>query len=48
MKARYSEHYKISDEELAWLSERVNVLRTLAEEVCEARFAELRAAATDG
>ena len=46
VKARYSEHYKISDEELAWLSERVNVLRTLAEEVCEARFAELRAAAS--
>lgn len=47
VKARYSEHYKISDEELAWLSERVAVLRNLTEEVCEARFAELRAAATD-
>ncbi|NBB65012.1 HEPN domain-containing protein [Pseudomonas sp. ODNR1LW] len=48
VKARYSEHYKISHEELAWLSERVNVLRTLTEEVCEKRFAELRAAAATG
>lgn len=49
VKARYSEHYKISDEELNWLSERVAVLRNLTEAVCEARFAEIRAAAaTDG
>lgn len=48
VKARYSEHYKISGEELNWLSERVDVLRKLTEGVCEARFAELRAAATDG
>lgn len=48
VKARYSEHYKISGEELTWLSERVAVLRKLTEEVCKARFAELRvAAATD-
>ncbi|VDC50557.1 HEPN domain-containing protein [Brevundimonas mediterranea] len=45
VKARYSEHYKISGEELNWLSERVDVLRKLTEEVCESRFVELRAAA---
>ena len=45
VKARYSEHYRITDEELVWLSERVNVLRALAEEVCKARLAQLRAAA---
>lgn len=32
--ARYSPHYAISDEELAWLGERVAMLRTLVEEVC--------------
>lgn len=38
--ARYSPHYKISDEELAWLVERVTILQTLVREVCEARLAE--------
>ena len=46
VKARYSEHYRISGDELAWLSERVNVLRVLAEEVCKARLAELLEAAS--
>ena len=45
VKARYSEHYKISGEELVWLSERVVVLRRLTEHVCQARLAELKAAA---
>ena len=45
MKARYSEHYKISAEELAWLSERVNLLRTLTGEICNTRLTELRASA---
>lgn len=36
--ARYSPHYKITDEELAWLIERVEVLQTLVREVCEARL----------
>jgi uncharacterized protein len=45
VKARYSEHYKITTEELAWLSVRVDVLRALTEDVCKARLAELRAAA---
>ncbi len=42
VKARYSEHYNISDEELAWLSERVEVLRGLAVAVCEERLRDLR------
>ncbi len=46
VKARYSEHYKITAEELAWLSQRIEVLRGLATETCAARIAELRAEAT--
>ena len=42
VKARYSKHYKISPEELAWLTERVEVLRTLATAVCEERLSQLR------
>lgn len=42
VKARYSEHYKISDEELTWLTERVEVLRTVTETVCSERIAQLR------
>jgi predicted nucleotidyltransferase/HEPN domain-containing protein len=42
VKARYSKHYKISDEELAWLTERVAVLRGLTKTVCEERLLTLR------
>nr|WP_314121580.1 nucleotidyltransferase and HEPN domain-containing protein [uncultured Brevundimonas sp.] len=42
VKARYSEHYKITAEELAWLTERVEVLRVLAVAVCEDRLRDLR------
>ncbi len=42
VKARYSEHYKISAEELAWLTERVDVLRGLAMTVCQERLGQLR------
>lgn len=42
VKARYSKHYKISNEELAWLTERVEVLRGLAKTVCEERLEVLR------
>ena len=45
LKARYSRHYRISDEELAWLGARVEVLRQLVRELCEARIAELVEAA---
>ena len=42
VKARYSEHYKISDEELTWLTERVQILRGLTIAVCEDRLRDLR------
>ena len=47
VKARYSEHYKISAEELAWLTERVEVLRGLTVTVCQERLGRLRGE-TDG
>jgi predicted nucleotidyltransferase/HEPN domain-containing protein len=45
VEARYSKHYKISAEELAWLSERVGVLADLVRRTCEDRLVALRAAA---
>lgn len=36
--ARYSPHYKISEKELAWLTERVAVLRQLVERACRERL----------
>lgn len=42
VKSRYSKHYKISDEELAYVTERVGILREIVVEACEARLAELR------
>lgn len=42
VKARYSKHYKISAEELAWLTQRLEVLRGLVTAVCEARLNALR------
>jgi len=36
--ARYSPHYVISDDELAWLGERVAILQTLVETVCRERL----------
>lgn len=47
VKARYSKHYKIAAEELAWLTERVEVLRRLAEAVCRERLEQLRLLAAD-
>lgn len=38
--ARYSPHYTISEEELAWIGERVVVLEELVRTVCERRLAE--------
>jgi predicted nucleotidyltransferase/HEPN domain-containing protein len=40
--ARYSPHYKITAEELAWLAERVTVLQELVKTVCEERLNILR------
>jgi len=42
VKARYSRHYRITDEELAFLTERIEVLRLVVREACEARIEELR------
>lgn len=42
MKARYSRHYRITDEELAFLTERIGLLRDVVREACEARIEELR------
>jgi predicted nucleotidyltransferase/HEPN domain-containing protein len=45
VKARYSRNYRISDEQLAWLSSRVELLQSLVRELCEARISELAEAA---
>lgn len=45
VKARYSRHYRISDEQLAWLSGRVDLLQRVVREVCEERIATLAEAA---
>lgn len=42
VEARYSAHYEITAEELAWLSARVSHLQQLVAEVCEDRLTELR------
>jgi predicted nucleotidyltransferase/HEPN domain-containing protein len=41
--ARYSPHYQISAEELAWLAERITLLQDLVRAVCEEHLAALRA-----
>lgn len=41
VEARYSPNYKISSEELAWLSERVALLQVLVQRACETQLAEL-------
>lgn len=41
VKARYSPHYRISEEELAWLGERVEALSAVVELVCSERIMEL-------
>ena len=44
-KARYSKHYKISEEELTWLGERVEELGRVVHQVCSDKIAELEEAA---
>lgn len=34
VEARYSEHYQVSEEELLWLAERVELLQTMTHELC--------------
>ncbi len=45
VKARYSKHYKITDEELAWLASQIEELGRLVHSVCTDRIAELEVAA---
>ena len=42
VKARYSRHYQITAEELDWIAGRVEILRALVQDICEARLSELR------
>lgn len=44
-KARYSKHYKISEEELTWLTGRVEELGRVVHQVCTDKIAELEKAA---
>ncbi len=39
VKARYSPHYKIDDDELDWLTERITELQSLTKIICEERLA---------
>ena len=41
VKARYSRHYRITDDELAWLGERVSALGQLVEVICSEHIAAL-------
>ena len=45
VKARYSRHYRITDDQLGWLAGRVELLQFIVRELCEARIAELAEAA---
>ena len=47
VKARYSKHYKITDEELAYLTQRIALLRDIVREACEERLVQLRRNASD-
>ena len=47
IKARYSKHYRISEEELSWLGQRVDQLAAIVETICSERIAELEATARE-
>jgi predicted nucleotidyltransferase/HEPN domain-containing protein len=42
VKARYSKHYRISNEELEWLATHIEALGQAVHELCQTRIAELR------
>lgn len=46
VKARYSEHYEISEEALLWLGERTAILRELIEMICKEHLERLQNATT--
>ena len=41
VKARYSKHYRISEEELSWLGEQVEELGRVVHAICSERIAAL-------
>ena len=45
VKARYSKHYRISEDELAWLGERVEALGRVVQVICEEHIAALERSA---
>src|SRR5690606_11378253 len=45
VKARYSKHYRITEDELAWLASRVEALGQLVETICSERIQELERSA---
>jgi hypothetical protein len=45
VKARYSKHYRISDEELAWLSACVEELGRVVQTICQGRIQMLERSA---
>src|SRR3546814_3875117 len=47
IKARYSKHFRISEEELTWLGDRVAALATTVEAICIERIAQLELTARD-
>jgi|TARA_R110001606_G_scaffold266885_1_gene415806 predicted nucleotidyltransferase/HEPN domain-containing protein len=44
VKARYSKHYRISEEELTWLGERTEELGSVVHQVCSERISKLESA----
>jgi predicted nucleotidyltransferase/HEPN domain-containing protein len=48
VKARYSEHYEISEEALLWLGERTAILHGLVETICKEHLEQLHLLATSG
>ena len=46
VKARYSKHFEITEEALAWLAERTVILHDLVEAICKEHLETLKAAAT--
>src|SRR3546814_105493 len=47
IKARYSKHYRISEDELSWLGARVSVLAELVGTICAERITQLEETARD-
>jgi len=45
VKARYSKHYRVTEEELTWLGERVEALGQAVQVICEERIASLEQSA---